>query len=895
MISQKYILNSFKYLILGSFLLSVATVKSQDIKKIKQLYKEAETHLLYEEYEEALPLYNEMVSEGWENSNVYLSIGMCYLNMQTDVSDAIPYLEKAVLNVSPNYKEGNYKEESAPEEAWFYLAKSYRISGQFDKAIDAYQKFKLYLGVADVYYLDFVDLQIRTCEIAKNMMNTPVNFIAEQLSINQDGENYYPAIAGDEKSIAFTAYQEVRDEDLGDLYFEVIYNAEFDGHVWKKPQDISQELASDGYFPTSHLSYGGDYLLLYRDDYGNGNIYFSQKESGSWNPIERMPKQISSRFNETHASISKDGNTMFFVSDRPGGYGYKDIYKVVKDSKGRWGVPENLGDVINTPFEEETAFLAEDGKTLYFASEAHQSMGGYDIFKSVLDESGSWSEPQNLGYPINSASDDIFYLPVGDGSVAYMARLPEGSDVKKIFRIEYPKTERVVEVVADNTGEMHDDLDTFMLDPQNTNTNVSGNANNSQNVNTPEVKTIFVPSEYELKGKITLEDNQQLDPSFYIHITKLNGEVVAALSPDINTGEFRGKIKHGEYKVKAFGEGYQPAEKNIFISEDQQSAEVLTFLKMVPIAVSSGEYFTIKNIFFDYNSTELNRESQIEIEKLSKLMEKNPSLYIEVVGNADSHGTEAYNKTLSVRRARAVVDYVHSKGIDNNRFVTKGMGKDNFIAINENPDGSDNPEGRRLNRRVEIKIIKSNNDNITIEDIYVPDELKYKDQMTFTIYLMETEKPLELAYFSKSGSTISNVWMFKTQAGYLYTVGKFNHQSEALELMNLVVDAGFPDARVISNLDYNELVQKSANFYKSKMNESDRKVYTIQLFALKNPKTDPSYKGLKDIEKITGVDGYTRYTWGEFIGKTSARQALQDVVNKGFYDAFVVELDKFKN
>src|SRR5690606_31228142 len=106
-----------------------------------------------------------------------------------------------------------------------------------------------------------------------------------------------------------------------------------------------------------------------------------------------------------------------------------------------------------------------------------------------------------------------------------------------------------------------------------------------------------------------------------------------------------------------------------------------------------------------------------------------------------------------------------------------GMGKDNFIAINQNPDGTDNPEGRRLNRRVEIKIIKSNNDNITIEDIYVPDDLKYKDQMTYTIFLMETQKPLELSYFKQSGSTISNVWMFQTEAGYLYTVGKFNHQS----------------------------------------------------------------------------------------------------------------------
>jgi outer membrane protein OmpA-like peptidoglycan-associated protein/tetratricopeptide (TPR) repeat protein len=889
--------SSKKYLIMVLLVVFAIRIQAQDMKKVKQLYKEAETHLLYEEYELALPLYQEIIGEGWENSNIYLSIGMCYLNTQTDVKDAIPYLEKAVLNISPNYKEGNYKEEGAPEEAWFYLAKSYRIDGQFDKAIEAYEKFKSFLSSADIYYNEFVDLQIETCNTAKRMMSSPVNFIGEELKINQEGENYFPAVAGNEKSMAFTAYQEVYDEYIGNAFFEVIYFSESDGHDWKKPKDISQKLASDGYFSTAYLSYNGDYMLLYRDDYGNGNIYYSEKSGGSWNSIERMPKQISSRYNETHASISKDGNTLFFVSDRPGGYGYKDIYKIEKDSKGRWGTAENLGDVINTQFEEETPFLAEDGRTLYFASEAHNSMGGYDIFKSVSDENGNWSEPQNLGYPINSAADDVFYLPIGDGSVAYMSRLPEGGDKKKIFRIEYPKTERIIDVVADNVPDNSDSLDTTTSEIQTgeTGTQSDNQASNTESTYVPEVKTIVVPSEYELKGRITLEDNQQLDPSFYIHVTKPDGEVVAALSPDITTGEFRGKVKHGSYTVKAFGEGYQPAEKNIFISADQQSEEVLTFLQMVPLSVSSGEYFTIKNIFFDYNSEQLNRESQIEIEKLAKLMEKNPSLYIEVVGNTDAHGTEEYNKNLSLKRARAVVDYVHSKGIDNSRFVTKGMGKENFIAINQNPDGSDNPEGRRLNRRVEIKIIKSNNDNISIEDIYVPDELKYKDQMTYTIFLMETQKPLELSYFKQSGSTISNVWMFQTEAGYLYTVGKFNHQSEALELMNLVVDAGFPDARVISNLDYNELVQKSANFYKSKMSETDRTVYTVQLYALKNPKSDPAYKGLTDVDKIICNDGYTRYVWGEFIGRTSARQALQSAIEKGFYDAFIVEVNKFKN
>jgi hypothetical protein len=277
-------------------------------------------------------------------------------------------------------------------------------------------------------------------------------------------------------------------------------------------------------------------------------------------------------------------------------------------------------------------------------------------------------------------------------------------------------------------------------------------------------------------------------------------------------------------------------------------------------------------------------------------MDKNPSFYVEVDGNTDALGTDEYNQALSIQRARQVVDYMRKKGITENRFVTKGLGKSNFIAINQNPDGSDNPEGRKLNRRVDIKIINSGGANVTVENIYVPDELRYKDQLTYTIWLMETDKPLAPSYFSKSGETISNVWMFPTENnGYLYTVGLFHHQAEALTLMNKVVDAGFPDARVITSLEYNQLVQKGSNFYKSKMNEADKGTFTIQLFALKKPLENPSYKGLKDVEVIQGKDGYYRYVWGEFLGKTSAKQALEDVIAKGFYDAFVVDINKLNN
>lgn len=879
-----------KIALLSILILIITVVHGQDKKRVKRLFKDAEEHLLYEEFDMALPLYQELIDIGWDNANINFSIGICYLNNKNQYDQAIPYLVKAVEDISLNYREGNYKEESAPEEAWFYLAKAYRLTEKYDKSIEAYKKYKSYLGVGDVYYHDFVDLQIRTCNTAQQMMGNPVNFVAEKVPFTVKGENYFPAIAGDEQSAIFTAFQEVRD-DFGDSFFlEVLYHTTKDGPTWKKPRDITYDINSDGYFSSAYLSYSGDFLLLYRDDYGNGNIYYSELEGRTWTRYDKMDKEISSRDNETHASLSKDGNTLFFVSDRPGGFGGKDIYKSVKDDRGNWGPAINLGDVINTPFEEETAFLAEDGKTLYFASEAHNSMGGYDIFKSVMDAGGSWSEPQNLGYPINSAADDIFYLPIGEGTAAYMSRFDEETGERKIFRIEYPQVERIVEVEPEE-AETSDDLDTGRdLAESETTTTETGTSTKQ-----PEVKTVVVPAEYELQGNLKLQDKHDLDPSFYIHVAKPDGEVVAALSPNVNTGEFKTMLKPGSYKIKAYGEGYEPAEKMIYISEDQQNPEVLTFLEMVPKEVSSGEFFVIKSILFDYNSTQLDREAKIEIEKLATLMEKNPSLYVQVVGFADALGTDEYNKRLSLKRARAVVEYINNRGIQENRFVTKGMGEEKFIAINKNPDGSDNPEGRRLNRRVEIKIIKSNNENITTQNIYVPDELRYKDQLTYTILLSEEDKPLAPSYFSKSGETIKNVWMFQTSRGYLYTVGRFNHRGEALELMNRVVDAGFPNAQVISSIEYNQLVQKSSHFFKSKMKDDNTIAYTIQLYALKKPTEILNFKGLKEVDMIKGNDGYYRYIWGEFIGKTSARQALNEVIDKGFVDAFIVDMNKFRN
>lgn len=889
------------FLALSLGLLTFAS-QGQD-KNYKLWFQAAQEHLLYEEYDKALTKFTQIERHGQLNSNIAFGIGICYMNIDNEVSSAISYLERATTNTSSTYRENNYKETAAPDEAWFYLGKAYRLDGQYYKAIQAYNQFKDRLLASDVYYHDFIALQIETCTNASRLIATPIDVTITKPGFVLETECYYPAVAGDEQSVVFTSYQKIRDpySDSEDLFELIYHSTKNDDGTWSKPKDITYELASDGTFSTAFLSYDGNTMVLYRDDFGNGNLYYAERTNGSWGEIQKFTKNVDSKFNETHGSLTKDGNTLYFTSDRNGGQGGKDIYCSRKDANGTWGVPVNLGPTINTQFEEEAAFISEDGRTLYFISEGHSSMGGYDVFKSVVDDNGVWSEPQNLGYPINSAYDDVFYCPIGDGSVAYMDRMNEEGKKKEIRRIEFPVVAPVENVIAEVVPEepapayepepAPEPEPAYEPEPEPVYTPEPEPEPTPEPTPEPEpVYTPSYPSEYHLTGNITLQDNKELDASFYIHVANGDGNIVGTISPNIATGEFTTSLQPGSYKLSVYGDGYETAESYLYISSVEMNPEVTTSITMIPVAVSTGEYYSIKSILFDDNSSSLNSNAKIEVERIATLMQANPDLKLEVEGNTDDLGTEDYNQRLSVMRAREVINYLTRKGIAESRFVAKGLGKTNFIAINQNPDGSDNPEGRALNRRVDMKVLNPTNANVVVEGIYVPDELKYRDQLTYTVWITESDKPLSPSKFKD----LNNVWIFEADGKYMYTVGLFKHEANAVQMVGNVVDAGFNDARVINSVEYNQLIQKGSNFYKSKMEDTDKNTYAIQLLAVSQPADKAKFRGLFDVEMHKGDDGLYRYTWGEFIGKPSARQALEDVLNKGFTDAFIVNVDKFE-
>jgi hypothetical protein len=378
----------------------------------KNIWLQAETYYLYNEYELANPMYLMLDELMKGNANIKYKIGNCYLNIGDEKLKSIPFLESAVKNASYNAKSDLLTETRAPLDAYFSLASAYRIANKLDSAIMTYQMFqKLISQNGEMLNQQFIDQQIQACNIAKEAMKNPVKVTLEPLPvrINRGSVNDYPVVSFDGNTMAYTERRGIE---------SVIYVTKKQGTDWLEPKDITAEAACGTDCFTSCLNSDGTELYLYKNDNMDGNIYVTRLVNGKWSPIIKLNKNINTKYYESHASISSDGKRLFFTSNREGTLGQLDIWVSERQSGGDWGPAMNLGEPINSPFNEETPFISADNKVLTFSSEGHGSMGGYDIFFS-RNSGGGWGKPINIGYPISTTDDDIAYQPVLNGAAAY--------------------------------------------------------------------------------------------------------------------------------------------------------------------------------------------------------------------------------------------------------------------------------------------------------------------------------------------------------------------------------------------------------------------------------------------------------------------------------------------
>ncbi|MFZ5554098.1 MAG: hypothetical protein ACOZCO_13360 [Bacteroidota bacterium] len=413
------------------------------------------------QYYQASLIWKNILSEFPDNTNYNYQAGICLLNANINKKQALPYLEKGIGKISKNYNPYDPYEDRTPVDIYFYLGQAYHLNGKFDKAIEMFNTYKAEAGKKH-FLQEKVGTQIAWANNAKfetenpRQKNSTIYNIGA--TINSSAADYSPVLSLDERLLFFTSRRLRADSSNlkpiayivpqdGQFYEDIYYTINNrENNEWSEPKLASlSELRENE--ATISLSADGLQLFVYHDDGDNGNIYFSDFADTAFGDLQDLGSDINTDSWETHVTLTADGNTLYFVSDRPGGLGGRDIYRCVKLPNGQWSKALNVGAPINTPQDEDAPFISAGGKYLYFSSNSDKSMGGFDVFVSEFKEDGTFNEPTPIGVPINSTDDDVFFITNASGKRGYFSSFREdGLGDKDIYVIEMNDT--LIESIA---------------------------------------------------------------------------------------------------------------------------------------------------------------------------------------------------------------------------------------------------------------------------------------------------------------------------------------------------------------------------------------------------------------------------------------------------------------
>jgi len=647
-------------------------------KELKQALKDISAadqflNSQYPEYKSALDLYLKANNLNPNNANLNFKIGYCYLKTNK-IDNSIKHLEKS-KNLKTNIDSIN-----------FIIAQAYHISYEFDRAIDLFKSYKNSLSPEMAKKMDKrIDKFISECETGKELYNNPVRVFIDNIGpkINTKYPEYGPKISADGSEMYFTSRRPTENDDVNaplESYLENIFKSERKNGEWQSAVKMDKRINSAFHNAIVGLAADGQKIIIYRGDNG-GDIYVSELEGDEWSKAESFSKKINTSYHDADGSFSFDYLKLYFVSDKPGGFGGHDIYISELGLKGKWSDPENIGPVINTEYDERGIFALPDGKTFYFSSNGHNTMGGYDIFKTTF-ENGKWTKPVNLGYPINTTGDDLYFTLSTNGVTGfYSSSLNKDSyGSHDIYQITF----RGLHMNTVNSNE--DNLLAI------------SDAASSIELSEPELE-IETTNVTLLKGFIT--DEFTSEPLFAeIELTDLEtNKIIATFKSNKSTGKYLVTLPSGKnYGISVKAEDCLFHSENIDIKDaNTQFQEIEKNIQLKKIVV--GSQVTMKNIFFDSGKSTLRDESKSELQNLIDLMNEIPSLKIEISGHTDNVGSKSNNQKLSENRAKAVVDYLVEKGISVERLTYKGYGQEKPIADNSTA------EGRQQNRRTMFEVL----------------------------------------------------------------------------------------------------------------------------------------------------------------------------------------------
>lgn len=611
-------------------------------------------------------------------------------SLQTNLkAGASKYLLR-VYEIEPNHKFN----------LTYMIGLSFQYAMEFEKAIDHYNQYldkyaqNPRKSGEDVTPTEIVERKIYECQNGIEYISAPGNYIIENAgsTINSEWDDFAPVVNADETYMAFTTRRqdENTNADVFDdmLYYEDVFYSERSGDKWTYARNIGPPVNSRYHSSNLAISADGKQLYLFKSQNG-GDIFLSEKNNdGTWTEPEALNGNVNSTFFENSASISQDGNTLYFSSDRPISAGKEDldIYYSRKDSKGEWGPAKNIGAMINTPYDDDGPFIDADGKTLYFSSKGHKGMGGFDIYRTIYNEgTDSWSEPENLGYPMNSPDNDVYFITTGDGKRGYYASAKaDGFGFTDIYHIRLADMD---EARAHAKKIEQQDLEKPDL------TKVE-----KQTIVEPEVEepipVILVLKTIDKLSKETLDVDITIS-----HAGDSRSVPVMRIGNGLYQAQFMDEVT-SKYNITVQKSGYMY--KNVAISVPPMTTRNSKIAKQIMLdKIKVGYSQVIRNIYFDFGTARLQKASDTELNKLLKVIEENPQYIIEISGHTDDVGPKDFNQWLSKRRAESVISYMVKNGQTDGRFFAEGFGEDRPLASND-----DEEWGREYNRRVEFKILR---------------------------------------------------------------------------------------------------------------------------------------------------------------------------------------------
>jgi len=409
----------YRIIIVFLILFLPAQLFTNNNSTIRSKYNSAESLEAQFKFTEAIPVLKELLNLDPDNENFNFHLAFSIIEGK-NAEDPIPYLEKATKNISKSYV-SNYKQRSAPPIALEYLAKEYHLNYRFTEAISTYNTYLQYVNKSDAITISRINKQITFCQSGEKLIKNPVKVEHQDFGPQLSGsfQAHSPVLSPDESIYIFSSSNLGTKLPKGEKHNDDIYATYFENGAWSEPQALSNINTNNDEAPVS-ISPDGTQLIIYRNDNGDGNLYFSELLEGKiWSKPRKYPNTINTPSQETHATLSADGNILYFTSDRKGGYGGLDLYMSKKNENGEWSKAINLGETINSKYNEESPHLQANSDVFYFSSDRPESLGNLDVFRCRLINDSTTNDVKNLGYPINTAENDIFFKTSLDGSKGF--------------------------------------------------------------------------------------------------------------------------------------------------------------------------------------------------------------------------------------------------------------------------------------------------------------------------------------------------------------------------------------------------------------------------------------------------------------------------------------------